>query len=282
MPNRESRYVQVARLAYQLTSQVLPRYAHPKSPHHFTFPQLAACVLMMFYLDVSYRDMEEWLLATDAVYAVLELPRIPDHSTLQRTFKKLQMIDWHKLKEQLLKQFAVDEEAIAVDSTGFTPSQASAYFQSRTGKPISEYIKSGYAVGTQSQFVLGWCIGSTHTCDVTFLSSLRRQSNRYGHRIQRRRAWILLGDKGFDGTTVQPGDLIPPIRRGGNLLAPERRARAELVAAARLDGLYGQRWKCETVNSVIKRKFGSTVRSRTLRLQQREPAVKAVIYNLHV
>jgi hypothetical protein len=237
---------------------------------------------MMFYLDVSYRDMEEWLLATDAVCTTLALPRIPDHSTLQRTFKKLQMIDWHKLKEHLLNQFDVDEEAIAVDSTGFTPSQASAYFQSRTGKTVSEYVKSGYAVGTQSQLVLGWRIGSTHTCDVTFLPSLRRQASRYGHHTSAQRAWVLLGDKGFDGNTVQPGDLIPPIRRGGNLLAPDRRARADLVAAARLDGLYGQRWKCETVNSVIKRKFGSTVRSRSLRLQQREPAVKAVIYNLHI
>ena len=81
MPNRESRYVRVARLACQLTSQVLPRDSHPKSPHHFTLPQLAAWVLMMFYLDVSYRDMEEWLLATDAVCRILALTRIPDHST---------------------------------------------------------------------------------------------------------------------------------------------------------------------------------------------------------
>ncbi len=91
-----------------------------------------------------------------------------------------------------------------------------------------------------------------------------------------------MGDKGFDGNTIQLGDLIPPIRRGGNLLAPERRARAELVSMARVDGVYGQRWKCETVNSVIKRKFGSTVRSRSIRLQQREPAVKAIVYNQHV
>ncbi len=167
MPNRESRFVRVARFAYELTTQVLPRYSHPKSPHHFTLPQLAACVQMMFYLDVSYRDMEEWLLATDAVCTALALPHIPDHSTLQRTFKKLQLLDWHALKEHLLQQLGVDEEIIAVDSTGFSPSQASAYFQSRTGKAISEYIKSGYAVGTRSQFALGWRIGSIHTCDVT-------------------------------------------------------------------------------------------------------------------
>ncbi len=35
------------------------------------------------------------------------------------------------------------------------------------------------------------------------------------------------------------------------------KATAELVIQARLDGLYGQRWKCETMHSVIKRKFGT-------------------------
>lgn len=112
-------------------------------------------------------------------------------------------------------------------------------------------------------------MGSTYTCDVTVLPRLRRQANQHGHRVQGQPAWLLLGDKGFDGNTIQPSDLIPPIRRGGNLLAPERCARAELVSMARLDGVYGQRWICETVNSVIKIKFGGTVRSRSVRLQQR-------------
>jgi hypothetical protein len=46
--------------------------------------------------------------------------------------------------------------------------------------------------------------------------------------------------------------------------------------------LFGQRWKVETVNSVIKRKFGDTIRSRSLRLQRREAIVKALVYNIHV
>jgi len=37
---RESRYVKVARLAYQIASQQLPLYSHPKSPLKYTFPQL--------------------------------------------------------------------------------------------------------------------------------------------------------------------------------------------------------------------------------------------------
>jgi len=282
MATRESRYVRVARIAYMLAQQALPRYSHPKSPHHFTLPQLAACVLMMFYLDISYRDMEEWLLATDQVCQVLELSRVPDHSTLSRTYKKLRKGDLDRMKRLLLDKLAVNEEAIAVDSTGFTLSQASAYYQTRRGISYREYVKGAYAVGTHSQMILAWRAGSGRMSDISVLNGLRREAARYGQRVKRRRHWFLLGDKGFDGHSVQSGDLIPPIRRSGNLLDPERRARADLVAAARLDGLFGQRWKPETANSVIKRKFGDTIRSRTLRLQLREPIVKGLIYNIHV
>ncbi len=121
MKPQESRYVKIARIAYRLAQQVLPRYSHPKSPHHFTLPQLAACVLLMFYLDLSYRDMEEWLLASDQLCRELELPRVPDHTTLQRTFRKLRQADLEKMKDQLLAEIGVEEERIAADSTAFSP-----------------------------------------------------------------------------------------------------------------------------------------------------------------
>jgi hypothetical protein len=90
-----------------------------------------------------------------------------------------------------------------------------------------------------------------------------------------------LTDTDFDGQTIQEGDIIPAVFRHGKLIAPERQARAELVAQARLVGLYYQCWKCETVNSVIKRKFGDGMRSRKHSLQQREPIIKGLVYNLH-
>jgi len=42
--------------------------------------------------------------------------------------------------------------------------------------------------------------------------------------------WVFLADAGFDCQAVTERDLIPPIRRGGRLIAPERKARAELDA----------------------------------------------------
>lgn len=281
MAQRESRYVRMAKIAYRLAQDTQPLYSHPKSPHRFTRPQLVACVLLMFYLKLSYRDMEEWLLASDKVCQVLDLKRVPDHSTLSRTYKRLPKADLKRMNDALLGQLDVEEEIISVDSTGFTQSQASAYYETRRGRTARGWIRGGYAVGTASQLILGFQADVGPRSDIDSLPGLRRQARRYGRRIKGRRAWLLVGDMGFDGRTLDVGDIVPPIRRGGAIVAPDRLERRELVDAARLDGIYGQRWKSETVHSVIKRKMGDTIRSRSLRLKKREPIVKAVMYNIH-
>ncbi|MFN3743022.1 MAG: hypothetical protein ACK4VW_10225 [Anaerolineales bacterium] len=43
----------------RLVQVVLPRYSHPKSLHRYTLPELTTCVLLMFYLRLSYWNMEE-------------------------------------------------------------------------------------------------------------------------------------------------------------------------------------------------------------------------------
>jgi hypothetical protein len=279
---KESRYVKVARIGYELAQATLPQYSHAKSPHHFTLPQLATCVLLTFYLDMSYRDTEEWLLASDQVCTVLGLAHVPDHSTLSRTFKKLKQSDWDQLLARLLAQMEVSEEAIAADSTSFRLNQASLHYYNRAGKAFTDWIKGAYAVGTHSLLILGWASSRGSLPDFGFRQCLHRQAARYGRYQGRRRDWWMLADKGFDSGTFHAADLIPPIRRYGKITDPERQARADRVSEARLAGLYGQRWKAETVHSVIKRKFGDTIRSRSLRLQRREAIVKGLVYNIHV
>ncbi len=181
------------------------------------------------------------------------------------------MLDFEKMKNQLLNENGVNEDSVAADSTGFSPGQASLYYQTRTGRLYQRWVKGVYAVGTASQFILAWRSGWGPGSDVAYLPGLRRDARRYGRYQGKRKAWVMMADAGFDGQTVRDDDLIPPIRRGGTLLNPERKARADLVSQARLDGLFGQRWKTETVNSVIKRKFGDTIRSRKRSLQRREP-----------
>jgi hypothetical protein len=174
MPHRESRYVRIARIAYGLAQEVLPRYTHPKSPHRFTLPQLAACVLVMVYLDKSYRDMEEWLLATDAVCTALASQRVPDHSTVSRALKRLRRRDLDGMRRTLLARLPVTEDVIALDSTGSRRTQASAYSQSRQGTTFRSWAKGVYAVGTASQLILAWRQGRGPAIDSPYLNGLRR------------------------------------------------------------------------------------------------------------
>jgi hypothetical protein len=119
MQKRESKYVIVARIAYRLCQRVVAPYSHLKSPHRFTQPQLLACVLLMFYVRKSYRDMEEWLLASDTAVKELELKEIPDHSSLNRTFKYLRVKLMEKLQRTLLDELQPSELGIVFDTTGY-------------------------------------------------------------------------------------------------------------------------------------------------------------------
>jgi len=88
---------------------------------------------------------------------------------------------------------------------------------------------------------------------------LRTKASRYVVRKGRSvREWFL-ADVGFDGQAVEWTDVIPPVRRGGALRGCFRQVRAERVALTKASGLYGQRWKVETVIWVNKRKFGDGV-----------------------
>jgi len=278
---KESRYVKVAHLAYQIAKQELPLYSHPKSPHRYSFPQLASCVILTFYLDMSYRDAEQWLLATDKVCRALELRQVPDHSTICRAYARLTKALMERMLNRLLSLLSIQEEIICLDTTGFRESQESAYYLSRTGRRYRSWRKGAYAVGAQSQMILATGHGRGPGPDSVFLNYLKRKSSAWGKKEKGRRAWFCLADSGFDGEGVSQLDIVPPIRRGGNIVSPDRVARRELVDQARLDGLYGQRWKVETVISVIKRKFGDSIRSRKEVLKDREADIKGLVYAFH-
>ncbi|MCW1967363.1 MAG: hypothetical protein KIH69_004490 [Anaerolineae bacterium] len=85
----QKQYVDSAQMAYKLAREYLPRYAHAKSPHHFTFQQLGGIVLLRTVMRLSYREMQQFLLDSDEVRRAFELRNVPDYSTLMRTEVKM-------------------------------------------------------------------------------------------------------------------------------------------------------------------------------------------------
>jgi hypothetical protein len=127
----------------------------------------------------------------------------------------------------LLKWLPVEEDAIALDSTGFELTQASSYYLTRHNTTRQTYIRGVFSVGTCSQMILGWRTGFGPGADMGYLNPMRREAHAYGRMVR------------------------------------------------------GQRWKCETVHSVMKRFTGSFVLSRKPLHQRREVVLKALAYNIH-
>ncbi|GIV85132.1 MAG: hypothetical protein KatS3mg052_2139 [Candidatus Roseilinea sp.] len=152
---RERRHVKAARIIYAQAQAAFPRYSHRFSPKKFTLPQLATCVLLSFYFKMSYRDFEELLLMSQELRDALELTAVPDYSTLNRMYHRFRASHLDKMNEALLRALdnggLVQEDAITLDSTGFRPTNASAYFQTRRGKRFKRRLKGAYAVGVSSQ-----------------------------------------------------------------------------------------------------------------------------------
>ncbi len=200
---RESRLTQLAKLAYHIAQQTLPAYTHLKSRHDYTFPQRVACVILKIYLNFTYRQMEEWLLATDQVRQALQLTHLPDHTTLARTFAKLSQQQWQQFNDALLQHLQVQEMTVAVDTTGFGNDTASAYYQSRCGRTRRWWHKGGFVVGTESQLILGMQVGRGPGSDAKWLAPLRAQARRYVVGAGRSGRFWLLADAGFDGRDVE-------------------------------------------------------------------------------
>jgi len=113
--------------------------------------------MLKLHRNSAYRDLEEWLLATDQVRQALHLTRVPDHTTLYRTSAKLSQAQWQPLNDALLQHLQVNEMTVAVDPAGFRNDTASAYYQSRRGGTRRSW--GGFAVGTASQWIVGIAFG---------------------------------------------------------------------------------------------------------------------------
>ncbi len=122
-PKRERKYAQ---------------FVHPKSPQRFTQPQIMVCVLLTQYLNLSYRNTEEWLLASAEV---LELTEVPDHSTISRILKWLTMPRLEAMLAEILTQIEGKENVVAVDATRFRFTQASACYTARSERVTICFLK---------------------------------------------------------------------------------------------------------------------------------------------
>jgi len=202
------------------------------------------------------------------IRSAIDLEELPSPSTLCKAFNRLDMAVWRVLLN-LLVALLPTNGVVAIDASGFDRSHASKHYTKRAKLTIQQ-LKVTLLVDTRSNAIFDVHVTPTRKHDSKIAPSLiKRNTDEVA---------ILLGDKGYDDQMIRAlareDDVRPVIKH--REFSPLHKA-----WNSRLDaGPYGQRSQNETVNSRLKRKYGTFVRSRRWWKQLRELAIGCLTHNL--
>ena len=293
MPNR---LVAFTELALTVAERVLPERAHKFAPRTYTQPQLFACLLCKEYLHLDYRSAEEVIEASDCLRQILRLRRTPDYTTLWRFAQEKvtpELIE-EALAEtvRLLPRGAEEIRSVALDSTGLWTTHASRYFEARRGdtpRKQRSWMKWAAALWTGPQMVVAQRVRRGPCGDFSDLVPLS------GSAFRVLPFDLLLADAGYDSEAnhrfcreeLNVESLIPAKKRRSVRVVATTPYRSLMVQALGSPGdrakrrLYGQRWKAETLVSVVKRRWGEALAARLEAMQQLQALLRGLVYNLY-
>jgi len=259
-----------------------------------------ALLVLRQYLDLSYEEFSENLGSMQGVIKAAGIKYVPEQSTLRKfsgriDHKLLDLTIWHTAA-------AVCGTGIiaAMDSTGFSSSNASMYFVKRikemphTKKGIEYsissvrgYVKTSIAVDTSTLVVLAADVCPSNVSDVRRLPSLVDDMKEAGYDVK-----CVVADKGYDSEAAHRYvrenlgcETMIPVRRNEPAVTGSSRTRTSGFYRGLMKFffdpiVYGKRPKVETVNSMIKRKMSGTVYGKNDGTRSIEVLCRCVAHNV--
>jgi hypothetical protein len=237
-----------------------PRWLHRYGPKTYEFLDHFVALIVRFFCRLSYRRIKQLL--------DLMCIKCPTKSSLQRTAKKLDSAFWQKV----LKATSGSAYLVAVDSTGLSRTNPSYHYLKRIdGKMPKVPVKLSVAFDTRKKKFCAAKIRVLPAHDIRDAKFLLSHSN----------PKIAVADKGYNAEKLYKFAAENNIK----LMVPEKsnakrgfyRKKAKKKFKIRT---YHRRELVESGNSSIKRKYGSSVSSRSVRAIRTEVYGRLACHNL--
>ena len=237
-------------------------YRTPKSKHCFTQHELLGVLVLKTVARASYRTLE------------LFVPSIVGKAMHFTTPHKAARRFGTRLMARVLVAClpAVRGQVVALDATGFSTSKQSEYYTWRIdGTRHRAFVKTSLLVDTRTQAVLA-C--RTHILPRHEL----RDAYRLAPMVQ---AHHFVADKAYDGEQLHELLAAAGVQAHIPTRARARRGFWRMKHARHFrKRIYGRRALVETVNSVVKRRFGSQMAAHGAAMRRIEVLLKVISYNL--
>ena len=182
----------------------------------------------------------------------LNLKEVPYYSTICKAVKRLKEEDLRKLLEESSKLLDVKLEVLAIDWV----ERGQCKYAKRSGKKRRSWTKMTIVVDVKSQMILAEDVRMGPGNDGVVLKEMFDKG-------EIPPCEVLLADSGYDCRGNEEIAIFKSIRRGGSYKSEERINLFLRWLFCHISGLYGKRWSVETVFSVIKRRFGDRIKSRS-------------------
>jgi hypothetical protein len=284
-----------ARLAIATARRVAPPRLSRHADPTYHPASLFAALLLKEHLRLTYRGVEDLLGLSDRLRRLFGLRIVPDHSTVwwfgrRHLSPDLVALALAEIVARVSGRLR-GPRLVALDSTGLWLSHASRYFEWRAerGRKQRGWLKWALAMWVEPQLLLAQRVRPGPSGDFGDLVPLAAAA----HAVLPFER--LVADAGYDSEAnhrccredLGVDSLIPAKKRRSAKVVATTPHRQEMVRRLGDPGdpesrrTYRQRWKAETVMSVVKRRWGEALSARLDTTQEAQALLRGVVYNLN-
>ena len=261
--------------SYSYARIVLNLYSSKYSKKLYSQPALFTIIALKTYLNLTYREIVEFISFSDRLQKYLKIGSAPNHSTLQKFFKRMPTDMFERITTQIISHLEIRPKLVALDGSRFTSDYADKYCSKIRSHDVKNFTKCHIAIDVDSRIILYSQAVKGPRHDVKFTISSIRGLKKYNPQF-------IIADKAHDTNTIRTcineeikaSDKIPiksNFRHGWYRRLSIKTFKKEI---------YSRRNNVESIFSVIKRKYSGINKSKSTRLQNKETRLKTLVYNI--
>lgn len=253
----------------------LPMHFNFKGNKQFNNLQRVSLLILYQRSKKSLRDFLKELTESKWI-SWLGLRKIPRKSTLHDWIKLFDLLKIRKINSLLL---AKNISLCAIDGTGFDSWQRSRHYEKKILDKNMPYAKVDLFIDADKQMIIDYNLIMKKSHDAKIAKIIFERNNLFGMEI--------LADRGYDSEPLHElvrskgGKLFAPVRKINKRSfkkKPKGKFRRECLT---LPDYFGKRSLVETINSVLKRKHITYLRSKIDEMKEREMGWQIIVYNLN-